>query len=111
MSCPSLIRAVASRVPTTADSPSSRATMAAWLVRPPLLVTMTAAFLSTAFQSGLVMSVTRISPGCRRCPSAGESMRRATPVTIWLPTALPVASTGPVSVRWYSCRRRSWRPW
>ena len=37
---------------------NSRATMAAWQVRPPLLVTMAPARFIIGFQSGLVVSVT-----------------------------------------------------
>ena len=50
-------------VPTTAGTPSSRATIAACDVRPPRSVTMPAAVFMTGSQSGSVISVTRISPG------------------------------------------------
>src|SRR6266581_5516324 len=49
--------------PTTAGTPSSRATMAAWQVRPPWLVTIAAAVFITGSQSGLVASATSTSPG------------------------------------------------
>ena len=53
-------------VPTTAGTPSSRAMIAAWQVRPPRLVTMAAARFITGSQSGSVMSATSTSPGCTR---------------------------------------------
>ena len=54
---------VACSAPTTAGIPSSRATMAAWQVRPPRLVTMAAAVFITGSQSGVVVSATSTSPG------------------------------------------------
>jgi len=53
---------VASPVPTTAGTPSSRAMIAAWQVRPPRLVTMAAAVFITGSQSGVVESAMRTSP-------------------------------------------------
>ena len=52
-------------VPTTAGTPSSRLTMAAWQVRPPRLVTMAAAFFMVGSQSGSVLSVTSTSPSLK----------------------------------------------
>ena len=59
---PSFRSSVPCSVPTTAGSPSSRLTMAAWQVRPPRLVTIAAAFFIVGSQSGSVLSVTRTSP-------------------------------------------------
>ena len=61
-SSPVRIDSVALSQPTTAGMPSSRATMAAWQVRPPRLVTTAAAIFITVPQSGMVASATRISP-------------------------------------------------
>jgi hypothetical protein len=55
-------RSVALPQPTIAGTPISRATMAAWQVRPPLLVMMALAFFMIGSQSGSVMSVTSTSP-------------------------------------------------
>jgi hypothetical protein len=54
---------VASLAPTMAGMPSARATMAAWQVRPPRLVTTAAAVFITGSQSGVVVSATSTSPG------------------------------------------------
>ena len=84
-------------MPTTAGTPSSRATMAAWQVRPPRLVTIPAAFFITGSQSGVVVSATSTSPernSLRRCR---PSITPAGPETIFSPTARPSASRGPTS--------------
>ena len=60
---------VALSAPTMAGMPSSRATMAAWQVRPPRSVTMAAAFFITGSQSGLVVSATSTSPGWKAARS------------------------------------------
>ena len=57
---------VAPSAPTTAGTPSSRATIAAWQVRPPRLVTIAAAVFITGSQSGVVVSATSTSPGLKR---------------------------------------------
>ena len=77
---------VPSPVPTTAGMPSSRATIAAWQVRPPRLVTMAAAVFITGSQSGVVVSATSTSPGSElgqlgdvvdaRAPCPSRSSRR-----------------------------------
>ena len=54
-SSPSRSTVVALRAPTTAGTPSSRETMAAWQVMPPPSVTMAAARRMVGTQSGLVM--------------------------------------------------------
>ena len=92
---PSFSTVVASPVPTTAGMPSSRATMAAWQVRPPRLVTIAAARFITGSQSGSVMSVTRMSPGCTRFISAGLAISRTSPAPIFWPMARPVMRTSP----------------
>jgi hypothetical protein len=60
---------VALPVPTMAGRPSSRLTMAAWLVRPPWSVTMAAARFMIGTQSGSVLPVTRIAPSTKRSMS------------------------------------------
>ena len=60
---PVLSAVVALSAPTTAGMPSSRATMAAWQVRPPRLVTTAPAVFITGSQSGVVVSATSTSPG------------------------------------------------
>ncbi len=94
-SWPSLIFSSALPVPTTAGTPSSRAMMAAWQVRPPRLVTMALARFITGSQSGSVMSATSTSPGCTRSMSSSERTTRATPLPIFWPMARPSATTSP----------------
>ena len=48
------MREVAVPVPTTAGSPNSRATMAAWLIEPPMSDTAPAIFWKIGAQVGLV---------------------------------------------------------
>jgi hypothetical protein len=86
---------IASAVPSTAGMPSSRATMAAWEVRPPRSVTMPAAIFMIGSQSGSVLSVTRISPFSNRAKSLGLAITRARPTAIPSPTARPWASVSP----------------
>ena len=62
---------VAFSAPTTAGTPSSRATMAAWQVRPPWSVTMAPAVFITGSQSGLVELATSTSPGRKARRSRG----------------------------------------
>ena len=71
---------VPDRVPTTAGTPSSRATIAAWQVTPPVSVTRAAALRTAGIQSGLVSGATSTSPLSRRLPSAGEWRTRTRPV-------------------------------
>jgi hypothetical protein len=68
-SMPVSSRSVALPQPTIAGTPISRATMAAWQVRPPLLVMMALAFFMIGSQSGSVMSVTSTSPCWKSLPS------------------------------------------
>ena len=82
--------------PTTAGTPSSRATMAAWQVRPPWLVTIAAAVFITGSQSGVVASATSTSPGWKTVRSCASATMRTLPEAIFSPTARPVASTVPV---------------
>ena len=64
--------------------------MDAWLVRPPLLVTIQIAFLSMAFQSGLVMSATMMSHmACNRVlasPLRGRAASVEDPAKGFLPS-------------------------
>src|SRR3569833_1809143 len=94
---PSFIFTVAFSVPTIATAPNSRAMIAAWLVRPPLLVTIPATFFKIGSQSGLVVSVTRISPSCSLAASPGELIIRAGPQVILFPTASPLVRIFPFS--------------
>ncbi len=98
-SVPVLSFSVAWVAPTTAGMPSSRATMAAWQVRPPLSVITPAAIFMTGSQSGLVAGATRISPGLKVERSRAVAMRRVRPVAIFSPTARPVTMTEPRSFR------------
>ena len=88
---------VASPQPTIAGTPSSRAMIAAWQVRPPRLVTIAAARFMTGSQSGSVMSVTRTSPGRTRSIPPMFSMTRTTPAPMRWPMLLPRTSTGTLS--------------
>ena len=60
---PSLRVFVATVVPTTHGTPNSRETIAAWDVRPPRLVIIAAARFIAGTKSGVVISVTMMSPG------------------------------------------------
>ena len=79
------------RSPTTAGMPSSRATMAAWQVRPPRSVTTAAAVFITGSQSGVVVSATSTSPG-RKSASCSASADDPGPARSrsGAPTARPV---------------------
>jgi hypothetical protein len=100
---------VASSQPTTAGMPSSRATMAAWQVRPPRFVTTAAAVFITVPQSGIVVSATSTSPG-RNWPRCDASVTtRALPAAILAPTARPLARSSPLAVNRYSSTRPTGR--
>ena len=93
---------VACSQPTTAGMPSARATMAAWQVRPPLLVTTAAAVFITVPQSGIVVSATSTSPG-RNSPSCEMSaITRTRPAAMLPPTARPLIRGAPVPDSRYS---------
>jgi hypothetical protein len=94
-SSPSFSVSVAVSHPTTAGTPSSRAMIAAWHVRPPRLVTMAAARFITGSQFGSVMSVTSTSPSFTRSISATLFTTRTRPWPIFDPMARPEASTSP----------------
>ena len=81
-SSPSCRVRVPERVPTTAGTPSSRATIAAWQVTPPESVTSAAARRTAGIQSGLVNGATSTSPSTIRTPSAGEWRTRTRPVAV-----------------------------
>ena len=85
---PSARTVVALPVPTTAGTPSSRLTIAAWLVGPPWSVTMPAARFMIGTQSGSVISVTRMAP------SRKLSMSAALRITHAVPCAIAVADRG-----------------
>ena len=80
---------VAQLVPTTALIPNSLATMAAWHVRPPLLVIIPADIFMSGSQSGVVISVTKISPAMNMSCSSILFKIRTLPVLILSPTATP----------------------
>ncbi len=84
---------VASRVPTTQGTPSSRATMAAWQVIPPPSVTRADARLMIGTQSGLVITATSTSPSLSRAPSFGDDRMRTVPETIPGEADCPVRRT------------------
>ena len=89
-------------VPITAGTPSSRLTIAAWLLRPPWSVTIAAAFFMTGTQSGLVADATRISPAWKEPASAALRSRRTVPRAMVLPMARPSASTRGFSLQGFS---------
>ena len=60
---PVLITDVAIPVPVTDGTPYSLHTMAAWLVSPPMSVTVALIFVNTGAHEGLVLGQTSISPG------------------------------------------------
>ena len=76
---PSRISAVALPQPTTAGIPISRATIAAWQVRPPRLVTIAEARFIIGSQSGSVMSVTSTSLDWISCIWSMSIIKRAVP--------------------------------
>ena len=86
--------------PVTQGLPMPRATIAAWQVRPPRLVTIAAAVFMTGSQSGVVVSATRTSPGLNWASSARLPTRWAVPTAILSPTDRPSASTSPCSESW-----------
>src|SRR5207302_9302591 len=77
MRWPSFIREVAFPVPTTAGRPNSRATMAAWLIEPPMSDTAPAIFWKIGAQVGLVIWQTRMSPLPTRQSPPGVPRRSA----------------------------------
>ena len=79
-------------------TPSSRLTIAAWQVVPPLSVTSAPARRITGTQSGFVIGATRISPPSSSRPSLGERRTRTLPDTRPGAAASPVTSAGPSSV-------------
>ena len=93
---PSARTSVALPVPTTAGMPSSRLTMAAWLVGPPWSVTMPAARFMMGTQSGSVISVTRMAPSRNRAMSAALRMTQTVPGAMASPMADAAVSTVPL---------------
>ena len=67
----------------------------AWQVRPPRLVMIAAAVFMIGSQSGVVVSVTRTSPGLNSDRCLGFSIRFATPEAIPSPTERPSTSISP----------------
>ncbi len=94
---PSRSTAVAVRAPTTAGTPSSRDTMAAWHVIPPPSVTTAAARRMTGTQSGLVIGATNTSPACSRSAWSGVRSTRTTPAARPADAARPRTRTAPNS--------------
>ena len=88
-SWPGLTRSVASPHPTTAGTPSSRAMIAAWQVRPPRLVTIAAARFITGSQSGSVISVISTSPSAKSAIIERSVITRATPLPMRCPMLRP----------------------
>src|SRR5215471_10512459 len=97
MRWPSLIRCVAVPVPTTAGNPYSRATMAAWLIEPPMSETAAEIFWNTGAQVGLVTWQTSISPWFSLAISCTERTTRAVPSTTPEEAAKPLSSLGSAS--------------
>ena len=81
---------VALSQPTTAGTPNSREIMAAWQVRPPLLVTIAEAIFIIGSQSGVVISAINTSPALNSPNCSALRITRAVPTAILLPTECPV---------------------
>src|SRR5450759_4911855 len=90
--CPVLIFVVAQPVPTTAGSPYSRDTMAAWDIIPPMSETAARILLKTGVQLGEVIVQTKISP------SWIELMSSTLSTTLAGPSATPPEPAKPESV-------------
>jgi len=75
----------------------SRATIAAWQVRPPSSVTIAEAFFMIGSQSGSVMRVTSTSPSLKASIWLTSFRLVATPLPIFIPTGRPVTSTSKLS--------------
>ena len=80
---PGAIAVVAPVAPTMAGMPSSRATMAAWQVRPPRSVTIADERFITGSQSGVVVSATSTSPATKEARCVGSRMILAAPEPIF----------------------------
>src|ERR1035437_5711543 len=89
---PDLMIFVACPVPTTAGSPYSRQTIAAWLMTPPTSVTQALILAKAGAQEGEVVGATRISPSCN-CPTSDTVLQtRARPSTMPGLPAKPLSS-------------------
>ena len=88
-------RLVPTTVLITHGTPSSRATIAPWLIGPPTSMTSAAATRKWPTQLGSVAAHTRISPGSSGSLVAGSSTTRATPSTT--PGLTPSPSMTPVA--------------
>jgi hypothetical protein len=80
---------VAISVPTTAGSPYSRATTAAWQRIPPVSVTNAASDGNNGVQAGVVVVQIRTSPPETRPKSSGLATTRAMPVAVPDEAAVP----------------------
>ena len=92
MRWPSLMRRVAVPVPTTAGRPYSRATMAAWLIEPPMSDTAAEILRKIGDQVGLVTWHTRMSPSSKREISSTDFTTRAVPSTTPRDAANPLST-------------------
>ena len=72
---PVAMKSVAPRMPVTAGMPYSRATVAAWLRRPPVSTTTPAAGRKSGVQGASVTGATRISPGRMVASEAPSALR------------------------------------
>jgi len=79
-----------------AGTPSSRETMAAWLVMPPSSVMMPEARFIAGTMSGIVISVTMMSPSLTLSRSSSLMTIRAGPLTVPGLEPSPSTSTSPV---------------
>src|SRR5262245_42144644 len=97
MICPVVIAVVATFVPTTAGSPSSRATIAVWESTPPTSDTTAPAIESNGTQGGNVISTTMISPSSSSAVAwLSERQTRAGPVKSPGEPATPLSTFGSV---------------
>ena len=83
---------VAKPVPVTAGTPYSRHTIAAWLIMPPVSVTVAWILPKIGAQLGAVNGATRISPSCNSPIWSAEKMTLATPSTMPGDAAMPRSS-------------------
>ena len=79
---PSLITDVPTTVPTTHGMRYSRETMAQWLRTPPVSDTTALTVENREVQAGMVISHTRISPGCTLLASDRLRTTLARPCTV-----------------------------
>src|SRR5205823_14170867 len=91
---PSRMVVVPTRVPTTAGSPNSRATIAQWLRMPPESATTPLTVANSGTHGGTVISQTMMSPCWSLLASINERTTFAVPCTVPGEAATPVMMLG-----------------